>query len=354
MCDYCDRNFPSLDKIEMSRRSLLKTGAASALTIAVPSALMGAVGTAHAAETTFTGTHGTGFCNSAFFITHARQLAEEDGLTLEFVNTPTFAEQVTFFGSGQVDVSVLPYTSFMALYDAGAPVKIVAGGGIQGCVIVAQPGLDTPDKLKGKTLGAFQLDTLEVLPYDWLKKNGIGYNDITVRYLGSTPEQVEAFKAGAIDIAGVIEPYASALLNDVPGAVMLSDGIDIYGPEYTDCVLAASNEVIEQKPEAVKALIKAMLKGQLIFEKEREAFLKDTVGVYYKTSMENARIGADKQPPKVDQRAQEEFILTRVQSLIEMGYIKEPPKKDAIDWSLLEAAIAEVPDVYGQLKYKSA
>ena len=59
-----------------------------------------------------------------------------------FVNTPTFAEQVTFLGMGQVDIGLMPYTSFMALYDAGAPVKIVAGGGVEGCVIVARPGLD--------------------------------------------------------------------------------------------------------------------------------------------------------------------------------------------------------------------
>jgi ABC-type nitrate/sulfonate/bicarbonate transport system substrate-binding protein len=115
----------------------------------------------------------------------ARQLAKDDGVTLEFVNTPSFADQVTFIGTGQVDVSVMPYTNFMALYDAGAPVKIVAGGGVQGVYIVAQPGLDTPEKLKGKTLGTFQNDTLEVLPYDWLKKNGVSYKDVTVRYMDS-------------------------------------------------------------------------------------------------------------------------------------------------------------------------
>ena len=120
-------------------------------------------------------------------------------MTLEFVNTPTFAEMVTFFGAGMVDVSVLTYTSFIGLYDKGAPVKIVGGSGIEGCVIVAQPGLDTPAKLKGKTLGTFQMDTLEVLPYDWLKKNGVAFNEITVRYMCNSPEAVEAFKAGALD-----------------------------------------------------------------------------------------------------------------------------------------------------------
>ena len=180
MCDrHHSQELTGLPKNAVSRRTFLKTSALGTIVIALPAGMSGA---AHAA-TTVKGTHGNGFCNAAFFITHARQLAKEDGLTLEFVNTPSFADQVTFLGTGQVDVSVLPYTNFMALYDAGAPVKIVAGGGVQGVFIVAQPGLDSPAKLKGKTLGTFQNDTLEVLPYDWLKKNGVSYKDITVRYM---------------------------------------------------------------------------------------------------------------------------------------------------------------------------
>jgi NitT/TauT family transport system substrate-binding protein len=37
-----------------------------------------------------------------------------------------------------------------------------------------------------------------------------------------------------------------------------------------------------------------------------------------------------------------------------VGYIKEKPGHDVIDWTLLEQAIKEVPEVYSQLKYKSA
>ncbi len=155
---------------------------------------------ARAAESHVTSTFGNGFCNLNYYLTNALQTAQRDGLILDFVPTPTFAEQVTFLGAGQVDAGLMPYTSFVALYDAGTPVKIVAGGGIEGCILVAQPGLDTPDKLKGKTLGTFQLDTLEVLPYDWFKKNGVSFKDINVRYMGNTPEAVEAFRAGSIDM----------------------------------------------------------------------------------------------------------------------------------------------------------
>ena len=338
----------------LDRRSFLKASALGTITMAVGGGMMGLPGSARAAATV-KGTHGNGFCNVAFFITHARQLAKEDGLTLEFVNTPSFADQVTFLGTGQVDVSVLPYTNFMALYDAGAPVQIVAGGGVQGVYIVAQPGLDTPAKLKGKTLGTFQNDTLEVLPYDWLKKNGVSYKDVTVRYMDSMGDMVAAFKAGAIDIASTIEPYGSSLLSDVKGSVLLSDGVDIYGADYTDCVLAASTELLKKDPKSVKALIKAMLKAQAALgSRIARRCSRELVGTYYKTSLENARIGGKAQPAKVDQRAQTDFILNRVDSVMAMGYIKKKPGKDAIDWSYLEQAIAEVPDVYAKLKYKSA
>src|SRR6185436_10049206 len=185
-------------------------------------------------------------------------------------------------------------------------------GGVEGCAIVARPGLDSPEKLKGKTLGTFQLDTLEVMPYDYLKKHGISFKDVKVRYMGTTPEAVEAFKAGALDLICTIEPYGTALLNDVKGSVMLSDGIDIYGPGYTDCVLAVRSDLIKSNPTALKSLIKGMMKAQLMAETKPDETLQILVGAFYKTSMENAKIAMSKQPSVVDARSQTQFILDRV------------------------------------------
>src|SRR6195256_7023516 len=351
----CDRTGcmhpPNFRTMDFSRRKVLKSAAATTLTMAVGGGLMGA---AHAAANTLKSTHGTGFCNLNIFLSHALQTAKDDGVEIQFINTPTFAEQVTFLGIGQVDVGLMPYTSFMALCDAGAPVKVVAGGGIEGCVIVSQPGLDSPEKLKGKTLGTFQLDTLEVMPYDDLKKHGVAFKDVKVRYMGNTPEAVEAFKAGAIDWICTIEPYASALVADVKGAVMLTDGIDLYGKGYTDCVLAARASLMKDNPAGLKAVIKGMMQAQYDAETQTDAVLKELVGKYYKTSLENAKIAQGKQPAIVDARNQTDFILQRTDSVVEMGYIKKKPGRDAIDWTLLEAVIKENPDLYAKLKYKSA
>jgi NitT/TauT family transport system substrate-binding protein len=97
-----------------------------------------------------------------------------------------------------------------------------------------------------------------------------------------------------------------------------------------------------------------MMKAQLMAENDPQAALNTLVGTYYKTSMENAQIAMAKQPSVVDARSQTQFILERVDSLVEMGYIKKRPGRDAIDWTLLEQVIAENPDIYGKLKYKSA
>ncbi|MCM2477826.1 ABC transporter substrate-binding protein [Rhizobium sp. CG5] len=354
MCDRHDHwTKPEFKSLDLTRRSLLKAATAATITMAVSPTLFG--GHAHAADAgAVKSTHGNGFCNLNLFLAHAEQLAREDGLEIEFVIAPSFSDQVTMIGSGMVDVGVMPYTSFLALYDAGAPVKVVAGGGIQGCMLVAQPGLDTPEKLKGKTLGTFQLDTLEVMPYDWLKAKDIPFSDITVRYLGSMAEAVEGFMAGAIDMVCVIEPYGTALLNDKPGSVLLSDGIDIYGKNYTDCILASRAELMMENPATLKALIKAMMKAQAMAEADIEATLGKVVGTYYKTSLENARIAQRAQPSVIDMRDQKTFILERTDSLIEMGYIKKKPTDDAIDWTLLEQVIAENPDLYASLKMKAA
>jgi NitT/TauT family transport system substrate-binding protein len=79
MCDHHQSQaFSGLTQSALSRRTFLKSSALGTIVMALPGGMMGS---AHAA-TTVKGTHGNGFCNAAFFISHSRQLAKDDGLTL--------------------------------------------------------------------------------------------------------------------------------------------------------------------------------------------------------------------------------------------------------------------------------
>jgi NitT/TauT family transport system substrate-binding protein len=355
MCDRCGNTHEKI--MEASRRGFLKTGFGALAAVALPSGvvqLMGA-GQAFAADpTTLKATHGSGLCNLGIFLAKERKLAEADNVNLEFVVAPTTTDVVTLFGAGIVDVSVIPYSNFFTLVDQGAPVKIVAGAGVQGCVLVAAQGITDAASLKGKSIGTFQADTLEVMPYDYLVKAGLSFADVEVKYFNTSPELAAAFIAGAIDAVCHIEPYATQCLTERAGSTVLSDGIDLYGASYSDCVLAAATPLIESNRDAVKALIKAMMTAQSQAEADVAAALEQTVGTYYKTSIEALTLAQSRQPIMIDQRLNTRFFKDRSASMQSMGYVKNLVPDDAVDWTLLEEVIAENADLYAGLKLKSA
>lgn len=354
MCDHEYRGLNrDLIQAGLNRRSFLKSAATASLIMAVPAGLMGRA--AHAASGKITATHGAGFCNLNLFLSHVMSTVADQGVELELITTPTFADEITMIAAGQIDVGIMPYTTFLALYDANVDVKIIGGGGVGGVGIVAQPGLDSPEKWKGKSIGTFQLDTLEIMAYDWFKKAGVSYKDLDIRYFDTTPDSVAAFMSGSIDILTTIEPYGTIIPRDKPDTVVLSDGTDVYGtPFYSDCILGVRAGLIQENPDGIKALVKGMMEAQSAAEADQEGTLNKLLGSYYKTDMERAKIAMSRQPSVIDARNQVQFILDRGQSLMELGYIKKKPDEAVFDFSFLEAVIAENPDLFAQLKNKSA
>ena len=136
---------------------------------------------------------------------------------IDFVVTPSNADIATLFGAGVVDMSMIPYSNFMTLYDAGAPVKIVAGGGVEGCVVIGKAGIASAADLRGKTLGTFQADTLEVLPYDYLKKAGLSFKDVEVKYLDTSPELARHSSRARSTRSATSSPTRRSASSRVPG-----------------------------------------------------------------------------------------------------------------------------------------
>ena len=352
MCERCGNTYHKIQ--EFSRRGLLKSGVAAAASLVVPASLMTAGEAAAVGLTRIKATHGGGLCNLGIFIAKERKLAEKDGVDLDFVVTPTTTDVVTLFGAGMVDISVIPYSNFINLVDVGAPVQMVAGAGAEGCILVGSEDINSAEDLKGKSLGTFQADTLEVLPYDYMTAAGIPFADADIKYFNSSPELAAAFINGAIDAVSHIEPYATQCLQERVGSSILTDGLDLYGKGYADCVLAARTPLLNENPGAVKAVIKAMMAAQLETEQNTLATLEETVGKYYKTSLESLKLAQSRQPVMIDQRNNTEFFYDRSVSMQKMGYVKNTMPSDALNWTLLEEVIAENQDLYNSLELKSA
>lgn len=85
----------------------------------------------------------------------------------------------------------------------------------------------------------------------------------------------QAFIGGAVDAICAAKPYAMQTVAARKGASVLSDGSDLYGPQYADCVLALRSPMLDKQPEALGSIIKALLTAQQQIETDRAGALKD-------------------------------------------------------------------------------
>ena len=257
---------------------------------------------------------------------------------------------MTLFGAGMVDVSVIPYSNFITsrCWRPGADCRW------RRC---RRPYSNRvrrhfkPADWKDKTIGTFQADTLEVLPYDYMTQAA---NLPMPKSSISTPHQLPPLINGAIDAVSHIEPYATQCLQERAGSSILTDGLDLYGAGYSDCVLAARTPLLDENPDAVKAVIKAMMTAQYQSETDTAAALAETQGKYYKTSLEALTLAQSRQPVMIDQRNNTDFFVERSVSMQKMGYVKNTLPDTAVNWTLLEEVIAENASLYESLELKTA
>ena len=295
--------------------------------------------------------HGAGLCNMPLFYSAEKELFAKYGFKGTAALTPMPADVAVQLATGQVEMAVIPFTNAIAAYTQGASFQVVAGSGVEGLVIVAKPEIKSFADLKGKKVATFQADTLDVIVYDYLKKEGMTYDDVEMVYLGDSTELLNAYLAGQVDAVSHIEPYATKAKTETSGNI-LGNGVDIYGSGYPDCVLAVRNEIIESEPEMVKDVIRVFFEAQYEIESNFEGAAQATIDKYYKTDMESLLASAQAQPPGVDVRDKRNFMYERAESMKELNYINTDLDDNFVNFSLLEEVIAESPELWERVKVK--
>jgi NitT/TauT family transport system substrate-binding protein len=348
--------------IRSSRRRFLGMGAAAAFTPAIASFLNACTSATAPQSSASPGataaraikfSHGAGLCNMPLFYSVEKQLFSKHNINGDVALTPMVSDIAAQLATGKVEMAVIPFTNAIAAYTQGASFQIVAGSGVQGLIIVAKPDIKSFADLKGKKVGTFQADTLDVVVYDYLKKENMTYKDVEMIYFGDSTELLNAYLSGQVDAISHIEPYATKAKTLTQGNI-LGDGTDIYGKNYPDCVLAARNELIEKEPEVVKDVIRTFLEAQYMIESNFEDAAKTTVGKYYKTELASVLAASKAQPPGVDIRDQKDFMFLRADSMMELNYINAKPDEKFVNFSLLSEVIKESPELWDRVKTKSA
>ena len=148
----------------------------------------------------------------------------------------------------------------------GEATRIIAGATSGGASLVVQPGITSPDQLKGKKIATPQLgNTQDVALRYWLDEQGIkttkeGGGDASV-VPQENAQTLETFKTGDISAAWVPEPWATRLINEGGGKVLVDEATLWPGGEFVTTHLVVRTKFLEEHPGAVRRLLEGQIKA---------------------------------------------------------------------------------------------
>src|SRR5262249_33896653 len=107
--------------------------------------------------------HGSGLCNMPLFYAAQKKLFAQYGIESNVVLTGWAGDQAIQLATGKVEMGVIPFTNAIAAYTRASSFAVVSGSGTQGLIVVAKPGIKSFADVKGKKIGTFQADTLDII-----------------------------------------------------------------------------------------------------------------------------------------------------------------------------------------------
>ncbi|MGH9197308.1 MAG: ABC transporter substrate-binding protein [Acidimicrobiia bacterium] len=211
-------------------------------------------------------------------ITHATalNLIEDSELSTEIRNVATVESKVFNAGpaaiesilSGALDATYIgPNPAINAFIKSkGAAVRIVSGATSGGAFLIVKPEINSARDLKGKKVASPQRgNTQDVALRSWLASQGLktdleGGGDVSI-LPQENAQTLETFRDGQLSGAWVPEPWATRLILEGQGKVLV-DERDLW-PEgrYVTTHLLVRTDYLRQHPDVIEALLSAHVKA---------------------------------------------------------------------------------------------
>lgn len=142
----------------------------------------------------------------------------------------------------------------------GDAVRIVAGSTSGGAFFVTKPDITKAGDLRGKTVSSPQLgNTQDVALRVWLKEKGLstdaaGGGDVRIKPQANA-DTLTAFKDGSIAGAWVPEPWATRLIQEGGGRVLVDEKTLWPDGKFDTTNILVSKKFLANHPDAVKAVL---------------------------------------------------------------------------------------------------
>jgi len=148
----------------------------------------------------------------------------------------------------------------------GAAIRIISGATSGGASLVVKPEIDGPAALKAKKLASSQLGgTQDVALRNWLASNGLktdpqGGGDVSI-VPQENAQTLETFRSGDIDGAWVPEPWATRLVQEGGGKVLVDERTLWPEGKFVTTHLVVRTKFLREHPDAVRRLLEGQVKA---------------------------------------------------------------------------------------------
>ncbi|WP_424527887.1 ABC transporter substrate-binding protein [Sphaerisporangium viridialbum] len=179
----------------------------------------------------------------------------------------------------------------------GQAIKIVAGSASGGVYLIVKPTINSAADLKGKKIATPQLgNTQDVALRFWLKDQGLktdtkGGGDVSIVPQDNS-QTLQTFATGDIDGAWVPEPFASRLIQESGGKILVTEADLWPNKQFVITHLIVRQQFLKEHPDLVKKLIEAHVESNAYIQSDpagaKEAInaeLKDLSGKPLKTEV---------------------------------------------------------------------
>ena len=202
---------------------------------------------------------------------------QQAGLTVNFATGRGGVDVAKQVGAGNVPLGGIVADAPIVVRQNGVPVKIVClfgGKGFMQLVVRADSGIEKPADLKGKTITVMSFqDTTFYALLGLLASAGLTKDDVDIQSAGPVGVWQMVATGKSAGMAGVpdwIPPIEAA------GVAVKVLPTDEFFPHMAQAV-AASDQIIKDKPDMVRAFVKAALHGMKDIMDDPDAAAKDFV-----------------------------------------------------------------------------
>lgn len=194
----------------------------------------------------------------------AQQLG--DSASLETVTFNAGPAAIEALNAGSVDIAFVGPNPTITGYaqSKGQALRVIAGAAANGASLVVTKDITSPDQLVGKKLASPQLgNTQDVALRYWLKDQGLSADTEGGGQVSILPQSnataLQSFSAGEIDGAWVPEPWASRLVLEGGGHVLVNEADLWPNKQFVVTNVVVRTQFLAEHPELVKDVLAGLL-----------------------------------------------------------------------------------------------